>query len=545
MSRPGPIRIFGYAAVFAAIAALGWWVGTTASRESRGRAKPTPEPVVQLRRIAAPEPRRTKTDRHPGGPAFDLDALHADARLGERVLRFRDSEAMRRFLASLDGTGLRVLGTISSLNAVRIGFDGPAALENLPDDLEDSGFVYPVYVPNPPSADAQAGAVALGTGLLEWLGVSGDVSGYGKGVTIAILDTGVEDHPAITTSVTRTELVPLPEDPADQNGHGTAVASLVAGSHQLVPGVAPAADLLSIRVADDAGVSNSFTLAQGIMEAIDAGAQIINISMGSYGDSPLLHDAVQAAADAGVVVVAAAGNDSMAALAYPAAYPEVLGVGAVDAASTHMDFSNTGESLAASAPGFEINAAWPGDSLISFSGTSASAPIVAGAIAATMSQGEGTVLDASQAVDALFGNLNEAGVAGVDPLYGGGVVDLGRTLRRDEADVVDVAVASNIFEQSETPGLNPELHVTVENRGTALLVNSTVSVTTRFGSSQLNVTTLPPGETQTFKLPLPTASLDPETPLRVQTSVAPGNGQVDGFPANNTRADVFVTEGAP
>ena len=86
---------------------------------------------------------------------------------------------------------------------------------------------------------------------------------------------------------------------------------------------------------------------------------------------------------------------------------------------------------------------------------------------------------------------------------------------------------------------------TVENRGTALLVNSTVNVSTRFGTHQLNVTTLPAGEIQTFKIQLPTAALDPASPLRVQTSVAPGNGQVDGFPANNTRADVFETEANP
>jgi len=506
MSKPGPIRILGFAAAFAAIAVLGWWFGTSASRESRSRKTPRPAPVVQLRRVPAPEPRPTKTERKRSGPALDLDALRAEALPGERILR--------------------VLGTIPRLNAVRIGFDDPSALANLPDDLKDSGFVFPVYTPNPPDVAAQVGAVALDNGLRDWLGLSGDTSGYGKGVTIAILDTGVENHPAITTTVVRTELVPLPDDPADQNGHGTAVASLIVGSHQLVPGVAPGADLLSIRVADDAGVSNSFTLAQGIMDAIDAGAQIINISMGSYGDSPLLHDAVQAAADAGVVIVAAAGNDAMPALAYPAAYPEVLGVGAVDA---------TGG----------INAAWTGDSLVSFSGTSASVPIVGGAIAATMSQGSGPSLDAPQAAELLLENLDEAGRAGPDALYGGGVVDLGRTLRRDEPGIVDVAVASNIFEESQTPGLNPELLVTVENRGTETLINSTVNIDTRFGTNQLNVTTLPPGETKTFKIQLPTTALDPDQSLRVQTSVTPGNGQIDGFPKNNTRIDVIEINQAP
>jgi subtilisin family serine protease len=545
MRNPGSLRIIGFAVVLVAIGVLGWQVGTKASRESRPRALEKPGPVVPLRRIVPPAPLAMKSGRDLEVSGFDTEALDNEALPGERVLRFRNSEALRRFLASLDGTGLRVLGTIASLNAVRIGFDDISALENLPDDTAEQGFVYPVYVPKPPSAEAQPDAIALGRGLLESLGVSGDVSGFGKGVKIAILDTGVEEHPAIQTSVTRTELVPLPEDPAQQNGHGTAVASLIAGSHELVPGVAPAAELLSIRVADDQGVSNSFTLAEGIMKAIEDGAQIINISMGSYGDSPILHDAVKEATDAGIVIVAAAGNDAMSSLAYPAAYPEVLGVGAVDAAGTHLDFSNTDETLAASAPGFGVNAAWPGDALISFSGTSASTPILAGTIAATMSQNDGPALTAQQAADAVLGNLDEAGQPGADPLYGGGLVDLGRTLRRDQPGVMDAAVASNVLVPSDSPGLNPELLVTVENRGTELMVNSTVNVFTRFGARQLNITTLPPGETKTFKIQLPTAALDPENPLRVQTSVSPGNGQVDQFPANNRRADVFEPESAP
>ncbi len=99
MSKPGPIRILSFVAALAAIGAFGWWVGMTASRETHDRKKADRGPVVQLRRIPAPEPRPTKTDRELSGLALDLDALRAEALLGERILRFRDSEALRRFVA--------------------------------------------------------------------------------------------------------------------------------------------------------------------------------------------------------------------------------------------------------------------------------------------------------------------------------------------------------------------------------------------------------------------------------------------------------------
>ncbi|MGY8688851.1 MAG: S8 family serine peptidase, partial [Verrucomicrobiales bacterium] len=129
------------------------------------------------------------------------------------------------------------------------------------------------------------------------------------------------------------------------NGHGTAVASVAAGTHAAAPGVAPAAQVLSFRVADSDGNSDSFTLAQGILAAAEAGADVINISLGSTGDSGVVEEAVNKAMAAGSTIVAAAGNNGADSLSYPAAYEGVISVGSVDAAGQHLDFSNTAESL--------------------------------------------------------------------------------------------------------------------------------------------------------------------------------------------------------
>ena len=152
-----------------------------------------------------------------------------------------------------------------------------------------------------------------------------------------------------------------------------------------------------------------------------------------------------------------------------------------------------------------------------------------------------SVLEAAAVV---LANLNEAGFPGDDPLYGGGLLDLGRVMRRDEAGVVDAAVASQVLDWPEGGG-SPQLLVTVENRGTEMLVNSSVNVHgTALGSTPLNITTLPAGQTRTFTLPL-AAAPDPAAPLRIQSSVSTSTGQVDRFPANNTRAEVLAVDAAP
>jgi len=530
------------AAGVAALAAVGWWLGSSAADRAASHDSPQPDDPASrpLRKIQAPSPRATKSGRVMDKSKFDLEALLAEALPGQRTLRFKDDAAMRRFLASLEGSGFRLLGSIPGLRTLRVGFDDASLLENLPEGVDDSGYVFPVYVPNPPSAEAQAGAQPIGSSLPDWLGITGDRSTWGAGVTVAILDTGIAAHSSLPGIVNTNDLVALPDDLSTQHGHGTAVASLIAGNHSLIPGVAPSAELLSIRVADDTGTSDSFTLAQGIMAAMAGGADIINISLGSYGNSGVLHDAIIEATNAGIVIVASAGNDGYDTLTYPAAYSEVIGVGAVDATGSYLDFSNAGTGLSATAPGFGVNAAWPDEGLISFTGTSASAPVLAGAIAAVMSPGDGNSNTALQAAAEVLGHLDEAGFPGEDPLYGAGLVDVGRVMRSDTPGIVDAALASTVLNYPDNGG-PPEMLVTVENRGTALLVNAAVTVSSGAGSTPLNVTTLQPGAIQTFTVPVPNSAFDGGQTLRVQSSVRLSEGGADDFPSNDSRVDSFTT----
>lgn len=513
----------------ATIAAIGAWLGWATTKRGPVATAPAersaPQAVVPSHTPPRDGKAKIRPEDDPTTDQVDLEAITDGALANQRTLKFRSREEMEAFLRSLEGKGIRVLGRIDGLNVLRIGFDSLADLAGLPKDAEQ-GLIYPVNLPPNPEGGVQDGALGFGGSLLKWLGADTDRSGYGNGVKVAVLDTGVASHLALAGKIQQLELVPFSVDPSALNGHGTAVASLIAGSHAAVQGLAPGVDLLSIRVANDAGVSDSFTLAQGILAALDNGASLINISMGSYGNSPVLRDAVAQAIAQGAVIVASAGNEGYSnTVAYPAAYPGVIGVAAVEANSTHLDFSNSGSSVDVAAPGLAINAAWPGDKMISFTGTSASAPVVTGAIASAYTKGS-TV---GQAADLVLSNLNEGGYPGTDPQLGAGVLDVGRVERAKTPNVVDVAVASQVVDTSE---VNPKLLVTIENRGTTTVSNTGVTVSSGGNQTPLNIPTLAAGQTHTFTLPVPAGST-------VQSQVTAGGGVVDQFPSNNKRTDTI------
>jgi hypothetical protein len=386
--------------------------------------------------------------------------------------------------------------------------------------------------------------VALGAQLLDWLGISGDNSSWGRGVTVAVLDTGVTAQSAFSSSIQSINLVPLSSDPAAQNGHGTAVASLIIGSNSFTPGVSPAANILSIRIANDAGQSDSFLLAQGIVSAIDSGARLLNISMGSLGDSAVVRNAIAYARQYGAVIVAAAGNNGLNQVSYPAANEGVIAVGAVDALGDHLDFSNSGQAVAISAPGLGVNAAWTQGQAVGFTGTSASAPIVAGAIAAVMTQAGNRNLTPAQAWNLLAAYLNDGGAAGVDSKLGGGMPDIGRVLNSGTRGIYDAAVASSRIIPSN--GGNPYglVEVLVQNRGTEILVNTAVEVTAGGRTVMRNVTALAPNAVTTIQVPISNPPSAGNSSFNVVSRVRTSGGVNDAKPSNDRRSETYVAAGA-
>jgi subtilisin family serine protease len=318
------------------------------------------------------------------------------------------------------------------------------------------------------------------------------------------------------------------------------VASLIAGNDRAAPGIAPAAQLISIRIGDEAGKADSFALAAGILAAIDSGADIINISMGTPENNPLIEDAVNYAHLRKVLIVAAAGNMEQSDANYPAAYPTVISVGAVDARGDHLDFSNYGTYLSLTAPGYALDTAWPGNRYFQLSGTSASAPIVTGAIAATMSSGRGVTMTASQAADIVMKYSNDAGIPGPDSEYGVGILDVGRVMNRDLAGIRDAAITNQRIQKSTSATQSDAIQVTVQNRGTEILLNTQIELQTPFGSRKFNAKRLLPGEIQTFSMSVRLTGRRANRALRVSSIAALAGPSQDLTPENNQRSEMLL-----
>lgn len=228
----------------------------------------------------------------------------------------------------------------------------------------------------------------------------------GDGIRIAVLDTGVDPaHPALQGRLEQgRDFVDDDTDPREEGaraidavyGHGTHVAGLIALT-------APRATILPVRVLDRSGEGNLWVLTEGLLYAIDPdgdpatddGADVINLSLGTYRETELLENLIEDInCDRGdecpisggkeVVVVAAAGNSGTMTPEYPAAEGEVPGLVAVAATTeqdTLADFSTRGPWIGIAAPGDGILSSVPGGKYVAWSGTSMAAPFVAGTAA--------------------------------------------------------------------------------------------------------------------------------------------------------------------
>jgi len=210
-------------------------------------------------------------------------------------------------------------------------------------------------------------------------------------VVIAVVDTGVaQAQPDLLGKlVPGYDYVGNDAGTGDDNGHGTAVAGVVGANSNNGIGVAGycwRCLIMPVKVLGADGTGSTTALAQGIVWATDHGAKVINASLGGPGEDFTVAAAAQYAQQHGVLVVAAAGNDSSTVLDYPAALPGVLSVGASDEVDQLYSFSNSGASLAA--PG-ENSTIGENGTYVSFLGTSSAAPVVSGIAGLALSAAPG------------------------------------------------------------------------------------------------------------------------------------------------------------
>lgn len=210
---------------------------------------------------------------------------------------------------------------------------------------------------------------------------------WGTGVRVAILDTGIRYTHEDLNVYGGYDTFGY-GNYNDGNGHGTHVAGTVAALNNTVGvlGVAPSARLYAVKVLNDQGSGSYSNIISGIQWAINNNMDIINMSLGGTAGSTALKDACDAAYNAGILLVAAAGNNGISSgstecISYPARYSSVMAVGATTSSNTRASFSGTGSTLEIMAPGYNILSTTYNGGYGTMSGTSMACPHVTGVAA--------------------------------------------------------------------------------------------------------------------------------------------------------------------
>lgn len=302
-----------------------------------------------------------------------------------------------------------------------------------------------------------------------WANVAAAGAPGGKGVVVAVLDTGVAyaTHGRFRRSPDFSrygftggyDFIAHNRFPNDHNGHGTFVAGTIAeatDNRYGLTGLAFAARIMPVRVLNTLGEGEASTIAEGVRFAVRHGARIINLSLEfssdvTASDIPELLEALRFARRRGVLVVAAAGNDEHSTVAYPARAPDVVAVGATTEHGCLADYSNDGSGLTLVAPGGGPDANLPGDPNChpespkgrdvfqvtftgssprrfgmpgGYEGTSMAAPHVAATAALVIASGVlGPRPSPAQIVARLKATARKLGGGGDEALYGAGLLD--------------------------------------------------------------------------------------------------------------------------
>jgi subtilisin len=322
--------------------------------------------------------------------------------------------------------------------------------------------------------DSSWGVKRIGAGFVQ------EVGGTGAGVNVAVIDSGIDYHHEDLDGNYRGgyDCLANDDDPMDEYGHGTHVAGIIAAEDNGigVVGVAPQANLYALRVLGPAGSGTWGSVIAALDWAVDHGMQVANLSLGdTQYPGQIVEDAFYAAAGAGVVVVAAAGNAGNRrgtgdSIIYPARWDCCIAVGATDSADRRATFSSTGPALWISAPGVSVNSTLMGGGYGLKSGTSMASPHVAGVVALMIAKGVGDVKNtlASTAMD--------LGDPAWDPLYGSGLVNAVAAVgvRATEVYVTSVSYATGKGKDRNTLSIR----VTVVDDLGSLVAGAGVSIET-------------------------------------------------------------------
>jgi subtilisin family serine protease len=256
----------------------------------------------------------------------------------------------------------------------------------------------------------------------------------GTGGIVAVVDSGVDEHHRELQSqvLPGRNIIEQNDDTRDEHGHGTAIAGIIAARTNNavgMSGICPTCQILPVKVLNESGEGTYAHVIAGLLWAADNKAQVINLSLGSYGFSRFLADAVAYAHQNGAVIVAAGGNEATKAPLYPGALPNVISVAATDADDNLWVGSNYGDAIDLTAPGVRILSLDTHDNYLFVTGSSFSTAQVSGV--AALVRTKHPVLKSTQVAQVLFQTADDLGEKGKDQFYGFGRINAARALRAE------------------------------------------------------------------------------------------------------------------
>ena len=335
---------------------------------------------------------------------------------------------------------------------------------------------------------------------LDMLGtLRGDELGcFGQGIRVAVIDSGCNSHTELSGALLPGyNFITGTEDVTDNIGHGTFVAGLIAAADDGsgVTGAAPDAKIVPLKCFDTGVSTKVSVLTTAIYAAVDEyDCRVLSMSFGLKSNSKTLDTAISYAVEKGVVCVASAGNTGNSTLYYPAALPNVIGVGSVDSDGGVSSFSQRNDSLTVTAPGRGVYSTTADGGYTAKNGTSFSAPLISALCARLLSADES--LQPRDIMQLLTATAVDLGSEGYDTEYGHGLADL--------EGAMDLLLGGREFFLSPFRVVDDDVFITLFNcggervSGQCLLTRYQDGLMQDFAWEDVSLT---PGELLTIRLP--------------------------------------------
>lgn len=422
-------------------------------------------------------------------PETEIPAIAGEYALDRILIRFKPGTKEEKQKEIKNKNGLEEIGEIKQIETKVLKIKDRGSVASKIKALSKNKhvlYVEPDYVVKAvsvtPNDTYYASEQAL---MMERISAPGGwgLSTGSSDVVIAVLDSGVNmAHPDLQGRfVPGYDFVNNDSDPTDDYGHGTPVAGIAAATGNNGRGVAGidwSAKIMPLKVLGASGTGYSSVIAKALIFAADQGVGVVNMSFGSGAATNTLANAVSYASARSVILVGSAGNESISQINYPAAYPEVISVSALQRdALTLASFSSYGSGLDVCAPGAMTYSTLMNGAYGYFSGTSAAAPFVSGL--AALVRGVNPSLNSTQVREILTSTATDLGDSGYDVKYGYGRINMEGALLK----------AKNAASPSPADTTPPTVTITSPSSGASVagLIDVNISAIDNVGISKVEL----------------------------------------------------------